>query len=483
VDAWIRSWRARREGTIAALNDRSAPVSDVTPVVSLAVTALILQWATIYYFNVVHKNGPSWRDGTAVYYFFQQDRMVTLFGAWVRDVLPLGGIKLLTWSALAIEAVVALLLLSPIKSGTARLVAWVLISVLHLSIDAVVQLGPFSWAMVIMFAVLVPSQSWRWLRAALERRASRRVVYLDSENGFALSIGRIIKRLDVLGLVKFEPAPEPPASGAAEVSERAGFAVSDRPDGQVWTGTEALVRLFDALVLPCALVAWMRLPGLRGFFERRLERVFARRERLARFFGVGALPGSDDMAASKSGFRETLGLGAKWVGQACVLLLMIATASQVLLENRAVPKWMKPEKRPEWMTAMVVYPRLFQGWSMFAPSPPMDDGRLVVDGRTVDGRRFDPLTGGEPSFEVQPKDGFRMNQIWGDFHRRIAEPRFRTYHQGVREFLLKHHELTGRPQDRLIAFDLWFVNERIPPPGEPKAPPTRNKVLSHGRVD
>ncbi len=48
--------------------------------VSLAVAALILQWATIYYFNVVHKTGPEWKNGTAVYYFFQQDRMVTWWG-------------------------------------------------------------------------------------------------------------------------------------------------------------------------------------------------------------------------------------------------------------------------------------------------------------------------------------------------------------------------------------------------------------------
>ena len=53
-----------------------------------------------------------------------------------------------------------------------------------------------------------------------------------------------------------------------------------------------------------------------------------------------------------------------------VLLVMVSCGSQVLMENRAVPKLLKPEHRPEWMTSIVVYPRLFQGWSMFAPSPP-----------------------------------------------------------------------------------------------------------------
>jgi len=115
--------------------------------------------------------------------------------------------------------------------------------------------------------------------------------------------------------------------------------------------------------------------------------------------------------------------------------------------------------------------------------PPMDDGKVVVEGRTVDGRRFDPLTGKAPDYELQPKGGFRMNQIWGDFHRRIAEPRFNTYLSGVSDFLLNHHELTGRPQDRLVAFEVWFVSEVVPPPGSPKPPPSRQKILSHGVIE
>jgi hypothetical protein len=161
---------------------------------------------------------------------------------------------------------------------------------------------------------------------------------------------------------------------------------------------------------------------------------------------------------------------------------MVSCGSQVLIENRAVPRELKPERRPDWMSAVVIYPRLFQGWSMFAPGPPTDDGRLVIEGRTVDGRALDPLTGQAPSYEVQPKQGFRMNQIWGDFHRRIGEPRFAVYLGGVRDFLLNHHELTGRPQDRLVAFEIWYVNEFIPPPGQPKAAPRRRKLLSHGVV-
>jgi hypothetical protein len=53
VDALLASLKARRENSIAALAERDDPPRDTRPVVSLAVAALILQWAVIYYFNVV----------------------------------------------------------------------------------------------------------------------------------------------------------------------------------------------------------------------------------------------------------------------------------------------------------------------------------------------------------------------------------------------------------------------------------------------
>lgn len=485
VDAFVPSLRRRREGTAEALNDRETAGPDRTPVVSLAVTALILQWAVIYYFNTVHKGGPPWREGTAVYYFFQQDRMVTDFGAWVRGVLPLGMIKTLTWSTLVIEGAVVVLLLAPVRSGLLRMVAFALVCALHLSIDAVVQLGPFSWAMIIMFLALVPARVWDQLeQRRRDKRPERRVAF-DPRSGVALSVCRLIQRLDAAGRVRFVPVPPGPDGPALphEVKTklvRRELVVADAAGEEAWTGAEAVARLTDALPLPARALG---LPLIRSFVARRIARALTRRREVAELWGLNDLPGETRTAPPPSAarlFARRVGKGAL---QVAVLLLMVAAGSQVLIENRAVPEWLEPHKRPEWMTSAVIHPRLFQGWSMFAPSPPAEDGRLVVEGRTADGRRLDPLTGSEPAYEVQPKGGFRMNQIWGDFHRRIGEPRFAAYLGGVRDMLLNYDEISGRPQDKLVAFDLWYVTEVIPPPGAPRPPPRRRKLISHGTVD
>jgi len=131
----------------------------------------------------------------------------------------------------------------------------------------------------------------------------------------------------------------------------------------------------------------------------------------------------------------------------------------------------------------VEYPRLLQGWSMFAPEPPYEDGRVVVDGRTSDGRRFDPFSGGTPSFEPDTPNGWGHSQFWCDYHNRIRFGDNAGHRQHLREYLLRQHEQSGHPEDKLVAFDVWWVQGRSPAPGAERGetlPP--EKLLSYGKV-
>ncbi|HWP06221.1 MAG TPA: HTTM domain-containing protein [Polyangiaceae bacterium] len=498
IDALCASFRARRETTVEALNDRAAPERDTRPVVSLAVAALILQWIVIYYFNVVHKTGHEWRDGTAVYYFFQQDRMVTMLGGWLRDYIPVLGYKSMTYSALAMEAMIALLLAAPFRTSFFRMVAWGLCCALHLSIDAVVQLGPFSWAMVTMFWALIPREAWDEWGPKLAARWPERELCFDAQSGFWLAFCRVVKRFDVLDRVHFravtpalseEETAEPeggegekdPARPGERLARAVGetLVVRDPKRKKVFRGLRALFRLGDAVPFGAVLTFPARLPLLGTAIERRLERASASSGEADAYFELEGLPGSAEVHPSEptpaSVFLRRV---VNFAREGAIVLVMVSCGSQVLIENRAVPKFLKVEHRPDWMASIVIYPRLFQGWSMFAPSPPSDDGRVVVDGVTKDGRHLDPLTGEAPSFDVQPKGGFRMNQIWGDFHRRIGEQRFEGYLEGVRDMLRNYHQITHRPEDELVSFTAYFVSEHIPPPGGKHAPASRREILS-----
>lgn len=473
VDAFVASLRARHETTEAALNERLLPARDVRPVVTLAVTALIVQWATIYFFNTLHKNGAPWRDGTAVHYFLQQDRLVTGFGAWLRGVLPLSAIKALTFGTLLIEGSVPLLLLLPWRPRMTRMVAFGLVLLLHASIDSVLQLGSFSWAMPVVFLALVPAEAWAWAHRRWTAQRTPAVVHFDPAVGGSLMLCRILKRLDGLGLLTFRALDE-----RSPKKSHKSFCVSVAGEKSL-TGWDALLAASDALWFgrrPLRLLA----PFVRKRVVRRLNQLVAAPRELDADFGLEAVPlQGDALAPEPSDAARAWAKLVAFVRESGVALLMVACTTQVLLENQGVPPWLKPSGRPPLFAAIIGYPRIFQGWSMFAPAPPQIDGRLVIDGRTKDGRRFDPLTGAEPVFEVHPAGTPRTNLIWGYFHIRIAEDRFRAYWNGVRDFVLSHHKLTDRPEDELVSFEAYYVSETFSAPGQPRNRPEKRLLFSN----
>ena len=472
VDSFKASLAARNETSQAALNERLDPPRDLGPVVSLAVTALLLQWATIYFFNTLHKNGAPWRDGTAVHYFLQQDRLVTWFGAWLRGVLPLSAIKLLTFGTLLIEGSIPVLLLIPYRSHQARLLAFGLVALLHLSIDSVLQLGSFSWAMLVVFFAFVPPEAWAWARRRYQARRTPCVVHFNPASGASIGLCRVVKRLDGLGLVTFRALAEDSPKKADK-----SLCVSVAGEKSV-VGWDALLAIADALWFGRRPLLLVR-PFVRKRVARRLSQLAAEPEALDADWGLEHVPGEadsrpDEPSRAQLSWRRLSGS----VRESAVAVLLIICATQVLIENPAVPRALKPRGRPALFEAVITYPRIFQGWSMFAPTPPLSDGRLVIDGRTKDGRHFDPLTGAEPVFEVHPAGAPRTNLIWGYFHTRIAEDRFRAYWNGVRDFVMNHHKLTERPQDELVSFEAVYVSQTFAAPGQKPVPPERRKLFS-----
>jgi uncharacterized membrane protein YphA (DoxX/SURF4 family) len=472
VDALRASLAERRETTQAALNDRLEPPRALTPVVSLAVTGLLLQWAAMYFFNAVQKNGGPWRDGTAVHYLLQQERLVTWLGAWLGSALPLPAIKALTYGAWASELTVPVLLLFPFAAHRLRVVAMGLALLLHGSIDCVLQLGSFSWAVMVGFVAFIPGKAWSFARLRLRARRTPCVVHYSPASGAGLALCRLIKRLDVLGLVTFRALDEASPSKAARTlvvsvngqKPQARFSALVAVAGALWCGSWPL-RLLSPLV------------GRR--VNRLLVRMATDPAQLDAAWGTSRLPGEADArseapAPARAWLRS---LGAP-LQQSIVLFVLVSVVSQLLLDNQVVPPALAPQGRPTALEAVIAYPRIFQGWSMFAPSPPLGDGRLVIDGTTIDGRPLDPLTGKGPAFELHPHGEPRHNVLWGTFHARIAEERFHPYWGGLRGFIERHHELSGRPADELARFDAYYLTQAFAAPGEKKKPPERRLLFS-----
>lgn len=356
------------EQTSARLNEPHAPVE------SLAVLALLLQFAAIYLLNASNKSGPAWRDGSAVHYTLHQDKLVTWLGVWMREHLPVSAIHALSWSTIATECLGFTLIITPVFVRQARLLAVCIMPLLHLSFALGLNLGGFSPAMISFYPLLLGAEHWAWL--------SRRF-------------------------------------GARLAPLAAAFARYVRP----WLGA------------------------------RRPAEVPAPR------------------------WRRSVTDGA-------LLLLMLVITGRVLNENAAVPLAMRVPQ-PSWATAIIEYPRILQGWSMFSPEPSRIDSMIYVDATTAAGKRVDPYNAVAsdqpfPAGTVVPRH-MGQSQFFVMYSERIPYDGFASYRQAFQEWLLAYPTRTGRADDCLLSYDVYLVTDRSPLPGtqDPPTPLNRQRFMAY----
>ena len=163
-------------------------------------------------------------------------------------------------------------------------------------------------------------------------------------------------------------------------------------------------------------------------------------------------------------------------------VFMLAIASQVLLENKAVPQQLK-WGQPKWMQQIVSYPRLFQGWGMFSSDVPVGERMLYVDAVTFGGRHVDPFNEAGSRVANLPVDRIpphmEQDEFWCDYTNRIPERQ--VYWRVLKEWILNYHVRTMRREDRVISFEAKLIESDSPPPGELQARNIRTKVMMTDR--
>jgi predicted DCC family thiol-disulfide oxidoreductase YuxK len=473
VDALLRSLRARPEHSPAQLNERAR--LQPTRVYSLACFALLLQFTAIYYFNVVHKSGVGWLDGSAVHYVLHQDRLVKPFGIWLREHASPGALAFLTRATIVTESVGVLAIASPFFVRYTRTLAVILMPLMHLGFELCLDLGVFSLVMASFFALLLTPEHWRFLYRLLARSHARRRVLVDEDCGFCMQCGRILARLDLLGRLEFasnaDPASLPP--GASLELADTTILVMDLPSGRVYQRAAAFAAIMRSLP-GGALIAWpLRVPGLSALADVAYDLVARNRRELSIWLGYNAcgipLPPSAATDQEPAPARLLLRRAGKLLGELCVGLMLIASAGEALNANAAVPARLH-FSRPDWLEAIVQYPRAFQGWRMFAPDAPLQDIMIEVDAETETGRHVDPYNQVAsrvhgPDFKSIPPY-LHQNQFFTAYSLFIWMPQYRPYLTAFREWILRYPERTGQARDRILRFSAYTLTDSSPPPGQ-----------------
>ncbi|WP_437600350.1 HTTM domain-containing protein [Sorangium sp. So ce590] len=449
VDALLASLKRSRERTADDLNDRTTVDDPLKPNdhVTVLGPVLLIQIAAIYFFNVVHKTGPAWKNGTAIHYVLYVDRMVTPIVADIRDYAPKVVIVFMTKMVMAFEAALPVCLLSPLGRVWARRLALVMMNVLHIGFGMTFVLGPFAWALCVFSTLLFGREDWAIAARTMRRAHRARVVLFDPRSPGAVLACRVLKRMDRFGLLTFE------ASGSA-----AHGLAARRPDGAPLEGAGALADIVAAIPLGPA-VAWvLRLPLARDAATAAMAA--AHRRSLGRALGA-RIPERSEVAAPPAPLRLAGRKTLAALRELAVLAMFAGAVNQAAVELWVIKnRWKVPH--PEETRVLAQKLRFLQGWFMFSPNPVMDDGTIVVDAVTVDGRHINPFTGKPPNFDLLHAKSFAYTQIWCDYFARIKLPANTSYRDAMKEYMYRYPERTGRPEDAIVSGEVYWVKDWNP---------------------
>jgi hypothetical protein len=145
--------------------------------------------------------------------------------------------------------------------------------------------------------------------------------------------------------------------------------------------------------------------------------------------------------------------------EALLVGMLFVEGVSLLGMNRAAPKLLRVTPGP-WVSGYKPYLRGFQGWSMFAPDAPKEDGTMVVDAVTLGGEHIDPFTGQPPSWQ-QIRDGLPPHSIaLSDYFLSMRDNRNARYRSDLARYLKRLP--VAVPEDRLRYAEFWWVSY-VPP--------------------
>lgn len=391
-----------------------------------AIALILFELAMVYFLNTVHKSGQTWTSGTAMYWVLQQDRLVSPFGNWLFEHFPFWFFQFLTYGALCIEGLAFPLILSPWRTRQCRHIIATLLFVLHLGIFVMIDVGLFSWQIMIPYAFLIHKDLLVWIENK----------YLD-----------LVRKIANL--------PMPNESNLDQTNSNQSHQHTHSNSSDPCIGESC------ALFSDCKS-ANACVNGHHDFHTYAHHHLLELAEQTNQE-GKQIPKGNQTKGLMKFGW------GWMHLLQAILLTyLMMVMGSYALSINPFFKseKWLNYQhEMPTWLKNGVHYLRIYQSWSMFSPNAPTEEGDFVIDALLIDGRHIDPQTGLPPSFDGPDFRQLALQpHLWKVFNGRLHMSRYKSaLLPYVSKWLMsdrKHFKLGI--DDKIVGFKIYWIKEKSP---------------------
>jgi len=153
--------------------------------------------------------------------------------------------------------------------------------------------------------------------------------------------------------------------------------------------------------------------------------------------------------------------------QLVAVALVVATCIELAHDNKsALPASYRMDRRPKPVRELMDRMGLFQGWYMFAPDAPTEDGTVVIDATLSNGQHVDPRTQLPPDFDAPFHGPWFHDAQWAAWEVTLSRGNH-ALHPYYGRYV---GDLDKRPTWRLPAtirsLDAYWVSNSSPPPGK-----------------
>ena len=452
----------------SALNTSTQPLPK--RILSGATLALTLQICYVYIFSALYKTTSTtwWPDGTAVYYALHFDQYAAPLGQFLLNfpiLLPLS-----TFFTLVLEWIGPLFLFVPFYTNFFRCATIITFILLHIGFGLTLHIGLFPALGVFTWLVFIPSAVWDSLerKIATPQRAGLTINY-DADCGFCKKVVHLIRTFLILPKTPLLVCQDDP-SIYADMQAQNSWVVVD------WQGNRHFKWEAITYVVSLSPILWFLAPVLRsrplmGVGTKFYETIASNRKFAGRF-------------TAPLKFRPLEVRPSRTLNIVTSLLLVyvtvwifrnLADVTAVRSDYKSNSPF-KPMERilksktlnsMDWLSRLL---RIDQSWSIFAPSPPRDDGWHVIVGKLKDGTEVDLLRDGSPvnwdKPTIKQRNSLYTNMQWRTYFINLNRAIGQKLYPYYGAYLCRDWNERHQGNKQVDSIEIYFMDERTVPPGQ-----------------
>jgi predicted DCC family thiol-disulfide oxidoreductase YuxK len=464
VAFWMMFLPLNKRWSLDSLFNKTHPPIKKT-YASVASIAYIVQICLLYVMTGFLKTGAAWHaDGTATYYALSIDQLITPTGAWT--LAHLGPIlPYLTWFVLYVEMYGAILLFIPFYTPQFRILGLTLFAILQIGFNTNMRLGLFGLIAIGSTVGILPTYFWDMVNTFFDKKirthAKRGLsIYYDGDCTFCAKIVSIIKRFFLLHPGTHIAPGYTDENIKKEMDARTSWVIVDAQGNYTygWSGLATILGYSPYLAWKQPLA---RLKPIAWLGEKVYGFVAAHRKTVC----VPLIP-------EEKTFVKRLGAAMM---QALLLVLLIYV---ILMNFDTLGRTQYINGQVQWIGSLT---RLDQRFDMFAPTPLLEDGWYIFPGKLSDGTEIDVFRNGAPVSYAKPKWGAYeyKDQRWQKYMMNLWSSNLSQFREGYGKYLCREWNKTHSGDKQLIEYNMIFMVERTPAPGQPQSPVEPQTIWHH----